>query len=120
MVEIGFADTGKAMMSNKEIFTGWPALEGMAVQNVVFQLRFTVSKTFGVPGAIIVHNGHPNEFFLISFNLELPDRSTAHYVTASWVYNTEKTDGRIFFRNKVCTPQSRVDFRSQESLDPIA
>ncbi len=120
MVEIGFADTGKAMMSNKEIFPGWPALEGMAIQNVVFQLRFTVPKTFGVPGAIIVHNGHPNEFLLISFNLELPDRSTAHYVTESWVYNTEKTDGRIFFRNKVCTSQSRVDFRSQESLDPIA
>jgi lipoxygenase len=110
--------TGKAMMSNKEIFPGWPALEGMAIQNVVFQLRFTVSKTFGVPGAIIVHNGHPNEFLLISFNLELPDRSTAHYVTESWVYNTEKTDGRIFFRNKAYlpteTPAALKELREKE------
>ncbi len=103
VVEIGYADTGKPLMSNEEIFSGWPALEGAAVQNVVFQMRFTVARKFGVPGAIIVHNRHPNEFLLISFDLELPDRSTAHYVTDSWVYNTENTDGRIFFRNKVST-----------------
>jgi len=110
--------TGKPLISNEEIFSGWPALEGAAVQNVVFQMRFTVPRKFGVPGAIIVHNRHPNEFLLISFDLELPDRSTAHYVTDSWVYNTENTDGRIFFRNKAYlpadTPEALKELREKE------
>ncbi|CAK9205124.1 unnamed protein product [Sphagnum troendelagicum] len=110
--------TGKPLMSDEEIFSGWPAFEGAAVQNVVFQLRFTVPRKFGVPGAIIVHNQHPNEFLLISFDLELPDRSTAHYVTDSWVYNTENTDGRIFFRNKAYlpadTPEALKELREKE------
>ena len=74
----------------------------MAAQNVVFKLKFSVPKTFSIPGAIIVKNNHPNKFLLLSFELELHDKSKHQYYTNSWVYNTEhEASGRIFFHNKV-------------------
>lgn len=90
------------MQSSEVMLPGWAVVEGMAAQNVIFNLKFSVPKTFGIPGAIIVHNSHPNEFLLLSFELELPDKSTHQYYTNSWIYNTDREDhGRIFFHNKV-------------------
>lgn len=90
------------MQSSEVILPGWAAMEGMAAQNVVFELKFSVPKTFGIPGAIIVKNNHPNEFLLLSFELELHDKSKHQYYTNSWIYNTEhEASGRIFFHNKV-------------------
>lgn len=94
-------------MSNETVIEKWVAtLETLAAQDLKFNIKFVVPKNFGVPGAIIVRNQHPYEFLLVSFCLDLPDKTVAHYVTNSWVYNTSGTDGRIFFHNKVriCTP----------------
>lgn len=93
------------MQSSEVILPGWAAMEGMAAQNVIFELKFSVPKTFGIPGAIVVKNNHPNEFLLLSFELELHDKSKHQYYTNSWIYNTEhEASGRIFFHNKVCIP----------------
>lgn len=94
-------------MSSEVAFPGWPQLETLEAQNVMFHLKFTVPNAFGVPGAILVKNHHPNEFLLVSFTLDLPPDTKkiihhAQYVTNSWVYNTDSTtNGRVFFRNKV-------------------
>ena len=103
MVEVGSAGTGKALVSREVKLEGWVTVfDPLTAQELTFHLDFAVPKAFGVPGAIIVRNNHPNEFLLQSFSLDLPDRTSAHFITNSWVYNTEHTDGpRVFFRNKV-------------------
>lgn len=95
------AETGKATLSKEVPLDRWVAIEGMVVQDVTFNIEFSVERKFGVPHAILVRNKHPNEFLLVSFSLEIPDVGEAHYLTNSWVYNTGNTEGRIFFSNKV-------------------
>lgn len=113
--------TGESMKSSEVIFPNWAGLEGPAASLIDFVLEFTVPKSFGVPGAILVKNAHPNEFLLVSFELELHDKSKAHYVTNSWVYNTEKTGARIFFQNTAYlpdeTPASLKALREQELIN---
>ncbi len=72
-----------------------------------FDLEFAVPKTFGAPGAILVRSNSPIELLLLSFTLELPDKSckSLHCITNSWVYSTQNSEPRIFFRNKVHGPQ---------------
>jgi hypothetical protein len=81
-----------------------------------FDLEFAVPKTFGAPGAILVRSNSPIELLLLSFTLELSDKSckALHYITNSWVYSTQNSEPRIFFRNKVHGPQLRAHPR----IDP--
>lgn len=98
------AGTGKGMMSREVNIEGWVTIfDPLTAENISFNLEFAVPKSFGVPGAIVVRNNHPNEFLLVSFTLALPDKRNAEYMANSWVYNTEKAGPRIFFHNKVCT-----------------
>lgn len=116
------AETGQAVLSNEVPFPGWPQLETLEAQNIPFHLKFIVPNTFGVPGAILVKNHHPNEFLLVSFTLDLPPDSKnvihhAHYVTNSWVYNTDSTtNGRVFFHNKVKALNIYTSRASQSQL----
>lgn len=90
-------------MSSEVNIEGWFTIfDPWTAEELSFHLDFAVPRAFGVPGAIIVKNNHPNEFLLVNFSLDLPDKSSAHFITNSWVFNTEHTDGRVFFRNKVC------------------
>jgi hypothetical protein len=81
----------------------WSEVPDLPVEkDIKFNLTFHVPKDFGVVGAIIVHNYHLFEFLLVSFNLVLPDQSTViHFPCNSWVYNTSRKPGRIFFSNQV-------------------
>jgi hypothetical protein len=89
-------------VSRAQNIDGWvTTLDTLASQNYSYKIEFAVTKDFGVPGAVIVRNDHPNEFLLVSFSLTLPDNTEVHYMTNSWVYNTSNTDPRIFFQNKV-------------------
>ena len=102
------AGTGKAFVSKESPIENWVVrLDSFAAQDIKYQIEFAVSKNFGVPGAIIVKNHHPNEFLLREFNLVLPDQSEAQYITNSWVYKAG-TEGRIFFLNTVCTFQTNA------------
>lgn len=90
----------------------WVQVEGLASQDLTFDLQFSVPKSFGVPHAILVKNQHPNEFLLVSFSLEIPGTGEAYYLTNSWVYNTGDTDGRIFFYNKVhCSRTPLIEYK---------
>lgn len=117
--EIDQNETGEASLSSEVSIEGWVTIfEPLTAGNLSFNLEFAVPNTFGVPGAIIVRNNHPNEFLLVSFALELPDKSTAHYITNSWVYNTQNSGPRIFFRNKAYlpkdTPEALKELREKE------
>jgi lipoxygenase len=117
--EIDQNETGEASLSSEVSIEGWVTIfEPLTAGNLSFDLEFAVPNTFGVPGAIIVRNNHPNEFLLVSFALELPDKSMAHYITNSWVYNTQNSGPRIFFRNKAYlpkdTPEALKELREKE------
>jgi len=100
---MAMAGTGKGMVSSEVNIEGWVTIfDPLTAENISFNLEFAVPKAFGVPGAIVVRNNHPNEFLLLSFELELHDKSKHQYYTNSWIYNTEhEATGRIFFHNKV-------------------
>ncbi|CAK9226351.1 unnamed protein product [Sphagnum troendelagicum] len=112
--------TRKGLQSPAVKIANWSEVPDFPVeQDIKFDLTFHVAKDFGVVGAIIVHNGHPFEFLLVSFSLALPDQSTVIYFRCnSWVYNTSHKPGRIFFSNQVYlpsqTPAGLVALRAEE------
>lgn len=69
-----------------------------------YQVTFTVPKDFGKPGALIITNNHPNEFYLKNVLLEAADKSTINFPANAWVYNHKKyPKDRAFFANDVWT-----------------
>ncbi len=104
------AAAGEALLSSEVSIEGLVSIfEPSTAENQLssFSLEFAVPKTFGAPGAILVRSNSPIELLLLSFTLELPDKSckSLHYITNSWVYSTQNSEPRIFFRNKVHGPQ---------------
>ena len=101
----GCVATGKGKLSEWTDFEGWVKIfDPLTAEQLTFELTWAVPKGFGVPVAIFVRNTHPNEFLLESFQLALPDKTIAYYITNSWIFNTEKTEPtgpRVFFNNKV-------------------
>jgi linoleate 9S-lipoxygenase len=76
-----------------------------------YEVTFTVPGDFGTPGAIIIENHHPHEFYSQKLELQAPegalDASPIQFATNAWIYNYEKYlknppgKDRVFFRNKV-------------------
>ena len=110
------AETGSGKLSGKVTFEQWAKARDLLIPTVFdFNLDFYVPKNFGVPGAILVHNGHQKleldlgskiimttEFKLVSAHVTMPDHNVVRFVCNSWVYASETSqDGRIFFANKV-------------------
>jgi hypothetical protein len=96
------AETGKPMLSKKAVLENWiSTLDLVASSDFDFKVDYYVSKDFGVPGAILVENEHPNEFNLVDVSIATPDNAVANFITHSWVYNTRADGPRIFFRNQV-------------------
>ena len=99
-------------MSNEVIFENWFTIfDAITAEDLKFELKFVVPKAFGMPGAIIVKNNHPNEFLLESFWCDVPDKGSIYFYTNSWVYNTEYAEGRIFFRATVRADSVSVGVR---------
>jgi hypothetical protein len=100
------AAAGEALLSSEVSIEGLVSIfEPSTAENQLssFDLEFAVPKTFGAPGAILVRSNSPIELLLLSFTLKLPDKSykALHFITNSWVYSTQNSEPRIFFRNKV-------------------
>ncbi|CAM6126501.1 unnamed protein product [Calypogeia fissa] len=84
-----------------------------------YPIKFSVPKDFGQPGAIIVRNNHPNEFYIKSLRLEAEDKSVIEFLTYAWIYNAKKyAKDRVFFTNELHlpadTPPGLKAFREQE------
>ncbi|KAK4273458.1 hypothetical protein QN277_021855 [Acacia crassicarpa] len=92
----------------------------LTADEVAFKVTFEWDKEIGTPGAFLIRNDHPSEFFLRTLTLEnVPGHGVIHFVCNSWVYNADKykTD-RIFFANKTFlpsdTPQALLKYREEE------
>ncbi|XP_078148563.1 putative linoleate 9S-lipoxygenase 4 [Carex rostrata] len=68
------------------------------------KVYFEWDESQGIPGAIIVKNHHPCEFFLKHLTIKgLPEKGRVHFVCNSWIYPKYSYD-RIFFTNDVYLP----------------
>ncbi|KAK4269899.1 hypothetical protein QN277_022996 [Acacia crassicarpa] len=80
----------------------------LTAEKFEFKVHFEWEEEVGIPGAFLIKNKHPNEFFLISLtlkNVPLVVESDIHFPCNSWVYHTNRyEDGRIFFSNKAYLP----------------
>ncbi|KAI9070597.1 hypothetical protein K1719_047439 [Acacia pycnantha] len=94
----------------------------LTAEKFEFKVHFEWEEEVGIPGAFLIKNKHPNEFFLISLtlkNVPLVGESEIRFPCNSWVYPTNRyEDGRIFFRNKAYLPDKTPDplrrFREEE------
>lgn len=69
---------------------------------------FEWDESQGIPGAVIVKNNHPCEFFLKHLTIKgLPEKGRVHFVCNSWIYPKYSYD-RIFFTNDISTCKFQV------------
>ncbi|MQL85416.1 hypothetical protein Taro_017933 [Colocasia esculenta] len=74
-------------------------------KTLTYRVSFRVEPSFGVPGAVLVENGHRHEFFLSSLTLEMGDSRRIHFDCNSWVYPLSQTKAhRVFFSNTSYLP----------------
>ena len=121
-----FAETKSGKLSGKVTFEHWARARDLLIPTLFdFNMDFFVPKDFGVPGAILVNNGHKNlvlilgkitmttEFRLVKAQVTMPDQNVIRFLCNSWVYASEMSkdgrEGRIFFANKV-TSRPRTAF----------
>ncbi|KAL1188121.1 Linoleate 9S-lipoxygenase 1 [Cardamine amara subsp. amara] len=85
-----------------------------------FKVTFDYDADFGYPGAFLIKNSHPSEFYLKSLTLEnVPGHGRVHYICNSWVYPAKHySKDRIFFSNKTYlpneTPEPLLKYREEE------
>ena len=85
---------------------------------VEYTAEFVVPEDFGVPGAISIMNGHPEEFYLETISLE---GGKAYFPCYSWVHSKlESSEKRVFFSNEAYlpdqTPEGLKALRDKERM----
>lgn len=108
-------ETGEGMRSDKAYLENWFQTPGTwrADNGTQYSVNFKVHKEFGVPGAVLVENYHPNPFLLREITLELKNPSnsdspvtTIKFPCDSWVYSPTLSKGpRIFFSDQCYLPK---------------
>lgn len=102
--------TGKAMRTSEMMIENWTESSTSSshiasTYPTKFVVNFRVKKEFGEPGALFVKNFHRNEFLLKEITVEVPNRSSLHFICDSCVYNVDHyAADRAFFTNKVTPP----------------
>ncbi|KAK9919844.1 hypothetical protein M0R45_028419 [Rubus argutus] len=110
---------GKAAYLENWITTITP----LTAEDCEFDVHFDWDESIGVPGAFIIRNEHPSEFYLKSLTLEnIPGEGKIHFACNSWVYPADKyKKDRVFFANKTYlssdTPVGLKKFREEELVN---
>ncbi|XP_073393492.1 probable linoleate 9S-lipoxygenase 5 isoform X2 [Physcomitrium patens] len=105
------SSTGKAMRTSEMMIENWTESSTSSshiasTYPTKFVVNFRVKKEFGEPGALFVKNFHRNEFLLKEITVEVPNRSSLHFICDSCVYNVDHyAADRAFFTNKVYLPR---------------
>lgn len=78
-------------------------LTPLTADEVAFKVTFEWDEEIGIPGAFLIRNDHPSQFYLRTVTLEnVPHHGDIHFVCNSWIYNADKYQkDRVFFANKV-------------------
>ncbi|KAK4269659.1 hypothetical protein QN277_022787 [Acacia crassicarpa] len=114
----GLGKLGEAASLEEFVTTLPTLLEGQDA----FSVQFDYTHDFGVPGAFVIRNNLPDEFYLVSLTLDdIPNHGSVHYVCNSWIYPANRySSDRIFFANKAYvpskTPPALVKYREQELI----
>lgn len=96
------AETGLGKTADEPSYLKWNPFDGPTASDRHFEVTFKWNSALGVPGAFLIKNEHPRQFFLKSLTLDIPGQGKLHFKCNSWItpYDTSKTE-RIFFSNKV-------------------
>ncbi|KAF5782036.1 putative linoleate 9S-lipoxygenase [Helianthus annuus] len=103
----GSSDRLRGKLGKPAILEGWIDTSGsVAAEESTYGITFDWDEEIGLPGAFLVKNFHPNEFYFKTLTLEdVPSHGEVHFVCNSWVYPAEKYNAdRIFFANKAYLP----------------
>ncbi|XP_058225411.1 probable linoleate 9S-lipoxygenase 5 [Rhododendron vialii] len=117
------AVNGDPGILGKPAYLDWDTkITQITAADETFSVNFEWEEEVGVPGAFIIKNSHPNEFYLKTVTLEdVPGHGRIHFVCNSWVYPAEnyKKD-RVFFTNQTYlpteTPLPLRHYREEELL----
>eukprot|EP00249_Psilotum_nudum_P034546 c53719_g1_i1 orf=2-865(-) len=107
--------------SQESLLRGSPEHATISATEMEYTAEFVVSQDFGLPGAIIVVNGHQTEFFLETICLDGLPNGKVFFPCYSWVHpKHENPEPRLFFSNQVympsATPPGLKELREQELL----
>eukprot|EP00253_Pinus_taeda_P018085 PITA_18085 len=72
------------------------------------RISFEWAPEMGIPGAVVVTNNHPREFFLKELSIQIPGKGDIRFLCNSWIYPKLMTRfysdliaERVFFANNV-------------------
>ncbi|XP_008778427.1 probable lipoxygenase 8, chloroplastic [Phoenix dactylifera] len=75
------------------------------IDDIKYECDFTIPKSFGEIGAVLVTNEHHNEMFLKDITFSSDDTTTLTISCNSWVHSkSDNPEKRIFFTNKSYLP----------------
>ncbi|XP_027107693.1 probable linoleate 9S-lipoxygenase 5 [Coffea arabica] len=95
----------------------------LAAGETAADITFDWDEDQGIPGAFIIKNNHPTQFYLKTLTLEeVPGHGRVHFVCNSWVYPAAKyKKDRVFFSNQAYlpsdTPEPLRQYRAEELVN---
>ncbi|KAH9302672.1 hypothetical protein KI387_014255, partial [Taxus chinensis] len=98
------AETGTVKLSQVS-YLEWNPWDGPIAGDKHYKISFKWNTNFGEPGAFLITNKHPREFFLKSLTIDVPGGAKLGFRCNSWITpeQIDKND-RVFFANKSHLP----------------
>ncbi|KAH9310904.1 hypothetical protein KI387_025939, partial [Taxus chinensis] len=96
--------TGTGKLSQVS-YLEWNPWDGPIAGDKHYKISFKWNTNFGEPGAFLITNKHPREFFLKSLTIDVPGGAKLGFRCNSWITpeQIDKND-RVFFANKSHLP----------------